>query len=357
MPNAQPMVNSFNGLSDESVAARRAQSLWDAGAFNADGKPDPTQGQKAPEPKTAAAPAPAAAPPAVEGADPVAEAPEPEAQVYASLNEYLEKTGLEAASFYELPVSVKVDGQESQVKLADLLKGHQQEADYTRKTQALAEQRKAWEQQETQAKQAVTQHLERAQALGNLAHQQLLAEFQAVDWNGLRAQRPDEWAAKNLEFNQRAQAIQQHLAQVDGQRQQLLAQQLPQERERLLNAIPEWRDPTVATAGKTAIAKYASSRGLTDAELGSLYDHRFMLVLHDASRAAALQAELTELKAKVAGKVQQVRAAPVAPAPGTRTTRDPKVAQLQSARESFKKARSDPDAQARYAQALIEAGV
>lgn len=352
------MVNPFNGLSNDSVAAERAQSLWDAGAFNPDGKPDPTQGQKGPEkaPESAAAPATGAT--ASEAPASASEAaPEPEAPVYSSLDEYLEKSGLEAQSFYELPVSVKVDGQTSQVKLADLLKGHQQEADYTRKTQALAEQRRAWEAQETQAKQVAQQHLERAQALGNLAHQQLLAEFQSVDWNGLRAQRPDEWAAKNLEFNQRAQAIQQHLAQVDQQRQQLIAQQLPTEREKLFAAVPEWRDPNTQSAAKAAISKYAPTRGITDAELGSLYDHRFMLVLHDASRAAALQAEVDSLKAKIAGKVQQVRAAPVAPNPGARTVRDPKVVQLQSARESFKKASSDPDAQARYAQALIEAGV
>lgn len=43
--NTDSIVNPFNGTSDVDKTAEVAQKLWDAGAFNEDGKPDAEQGQ------------------------------------------------------------------------------------------------------------------------------------------------------------------------------------------------------------------------------------------------------------------------------------------------------------------------
>lgn len=359
MPNAQPIVNSFNGLSDDSAAAARAQSLWDAGAFNPDGKPDPAQGQKGtPEPQAAAPPAEPVAPNATEppAVQAEVEAPGPE---YSNLEEYLQSAGLERDSFFSLPTRVKVDGKEREVTLADLAKSYGLEQHLQAKSVAFADQQRAWEAEATQKRQALEQHLQSAAALAQVAQQQLLADYgkiQPHEWQQLRAEKPGEYAALVADFNARQTAIQNHLMQVQQRAQQLqaeqqqqLAKQLPIERDRMLEQHPEWRDNTKFQAAREEIHSYAQHEGYTDAELSAVIDHRYMSTLWKAAQYDKLQAASPKALA-------QVRAAPKAPAPGARTTRDPKVANLQSARESFMKSRRDPDAAARYAQTLVDAG-
>ena len=349
MADASSIPTGINGLSDESVAAAKFQSLWDTGAADSQNPNEAAQLQAERAAERTAAPAqPATAEPAkpVQPAAEAVETPPAETPEYASLDDYLTKAQLDAASFYELPVTVKVGGKESQVKLAELLKSHQLESDYTQKTQQLAEQRRGFEQAQAQQRQAMQEHLQRAEGLANIAYQQLMGEFQGVDWNQLRATDPTNWAVKAQEFQLKNAAIQQQLGTIQQQRQQLIAQSLPQEREKMLQMVPEWQDPKNFESAREAISKYAPTRGITPAELGGLYDHRFMAILHDASRAAALQAELTQLKGQIAGKVQQVRAAPPAPVVGARINRDPKVVAYQNARERLRANPRDEDAQA-----------
>lgn len=348
---ANPMgVSSFTGVSDTAQAASHFDSLWQAGAFNPDGKPDPVQGQTAaaqttqtPEPQTQTAPDPVQAAEPV--AEPVAAAEEPE---YVNLEDYLQKASIAQDSFYELPVTIKVDGKASQVKLADVLKSYQQESHFTQKSQALADQQRAFEAQQQQKSQALESQLGQAKALGDLAHQQLLAEFQGVDWNKMRAEDPARWAVANQDFQNRANAIQNHLTQVQAQQQQLaqqsqaqIAQALPKEREKMLDAVPEWRDQTKFQAARTELSSYARNRGFSDAEISNIFDHRIMLVLHDASRFAQLQA-------KGSSAVQRVRAAPQMANPGARIQRDPQAAARTEAKSRFQKNPRDQDAAARY---------
>src|SRR5580692_6433212 len=152
-----------NPLGSAQATESHFEKLWDQGAFNADGKPDPKQGQmleadsKTPPPQGAEPPPPAAG------------EPEPEGPEYADLADYLAKTGAEPDSFYTMPVTVKIDGESKAVPLSDVLKSYQQEADYTRKTQALAEQRRTWESERQVAISTYQQQLAQAAALGNLA--------------------------------------------------------------------------------------------------------------------------------------------------------------------------------------------
>ena len=59
------------------------------------------------------------------------DAPVGEPREYFAWNEYADK-----------PVKLTVDGEEIEVPLAEALNGYQRQADYTRKTQELAEQRR-----------------------------------------------------------------------------------------------------------------------------------------------------------------------------------------------------------------------
>lgn len=349
-------VNPFNGLSDDTKAAAAAQSLWDAGAFNANGKPDPAQGQKAPEPK--ADPPPAAAAEAVAEADGGTKGQESdEGPEFADLDDYLTKAQLDRDSFLSLPVKLKVDGKDEQATLQELLKAAQLDRHVNARSQQFAAQQKAWETQRQQAQAALQQQVQHATQLSQLARQQLYSDYQNIDWSQYSA---EQQLQIERNFRQRDAAIQQQLGQIQAAQQQSYSQQVQAEQARMLDAIPEWRDQTQLQAAQRAISAYAQERGFTSAELSQIADHRYMLVLRDAMNARDLQAQVDTLKAQLAGKtdaaLKQVRAAPKAPSPGTRTVRDPKVAQLNSARERFAKNRGDVSAQAELAQRLLDAG-
>ena len=315
----------------------RFQSLYDRGAFE---PPKPVTAEPAPEPT----PEPVAAEP---------EAPkEEEPAEYVNVEDYLAKSKIDRDSFFSLPIRVKADGKEIDVPLADLVKNYGLEKHVQNKSIALSEAQRAWEAEQAQAKANWEKQLTEAKSLGTLARQQLLSQYQSIDWNKLRAEDPAQWAVLNTEFNNRAAQIDAHLAQVQAKEAEAaeIARKaqldlIPKERERMLDAHPEWRDEKAFSAARSAMSTYAKSRGFTEAEIGSIFDHRYMSVLHDAAQYAALQAQSP-------AKLKQVRAAPVSASPGARMAKDPTQVLRAQAKEQFLKHRNDPEAQAKYFETL-----
>lgn len=327
------MDSAANPLGGAQSLEDKFQGLHDSGAFE----------HKALEPKEEAPVAAAEEPQAPEPAE-----AEPEAPSYANLDEYLTKSGLERDSFYSLPVKVKIDGKESEVPFADVLKSYQLEGHVNQKSIALADKQREWEAAQDKQRQAIEQNLTRAKSLGDLAHKQLLAEYEGVDWNRLRAEDPQRWVIANQDFNNRAAQIQAHLAQVEeaakAQAQEAQQKQLSilaKERERMLERHADWRDEKAFSAAKQQMTAYARDRGFSDAEIGAIFDHRYMDVLHDAAQWRAFQASAPD-------KLKQVRAAPKMAAPGARISRDPNQAAHKQAKDRFQKNPRDQDAAAAY---------
>jgi hypothetical protein len=345
-----------NPLGGAQSTEDRFESLWQGGAFDSQNPKEAAQLQAeraAPEPQAEPTKAAPVAPTAPEQQVDPAQAQQEEAPDYANVEDYLQKAQIAPESFYELPVTVKVDGKTSQVPLKEVLKSYQLEQHVQQKSIAVSEAQKAWEAEQTQAKQALTQNLQTAQNLNQLARQQLLAEFKDVDWNRLRLENPLEWSVRNQDFQQKANALDAQLSQIQQfqqaqaqQVQQAQAAQLPKERDRMLEARPEWRDDKQFSAARSEISAYAQKLGFNPAELGSIFDHRYMLVLHDAARYAALQANAPQA-------VKRVRAAPQQANPGARIQRDPKQVAATQAKERFTKSRGrDSDAAAAYFEHL-----
>lgn len=96
------------------------------------------------------------------------------------------------------------------------------QADYTRKTQEVAEQRRAIEQQRTQFEEAAKAHQEHIREVARLvAVDERLQQFQQVNWQQLNTQDPVRAQALLIEFNQLQAArgqLAETLAQKDQQR-------------------------------------------------------------------------------------------------------------------------------------------
>lgn len=274
------------------------------------------------------------------------EGTEKDAPTYASLNEMLAAHKIDPESVMGLHVTAKIDGVETQVPLSDVLKSYQLEGHVNNKSIELSNQRNAFEQERQAAQTMFRQQIQQNTTLGNLAMQMLTHEYQQVDWNALRAQNPAEFAALNAEFQQRQgqiqnylQAVNQAAVQEQQQQQMSLQQAIKGENEKLMGAIPEWRNQETFSKDTNAMKTYARSLGFQDAELNQIFDHRYMRVLHDAARYQALQAAKPEA-------LKQVRQAPKVVAPGSRVERNPQDASRQAAIDRFNRNPRDMDAQA-----------
>lgn len=265
---------------------------------------------------------------------------------YQSLHELLEAHKIDPESIKGLHVKAKIDGVEQDVPFSDVLASYQLQGHVNNKSIELSNQRTMLDQERNAARTLFAQQLKQNQDLGNVAMQMLNHDFNRIDWNALRAQNPAEFAALQAEFQQRQQGIQQYIGQLNQQAQQAAQQQqesmraaLAQEHEKLMSAVPEWRNAEAFTKDKQAMTKYATSLGFQPAELDQIFDHRYMRVLHDAARYQELQAAAPDV-------LKKVRQAPPMGAPGSRQDVNPKEAQRRNAVERLNRNPHDPDAQA-----------
>lgn len=273
-----------------------------------------------------------------------------EGEEYDSLDAYLTANKVDPESFKQLTVTTKVDGVEKPVSLAELIKDHQlSSASYNRMNE-LAQERTAFQGEQTQVRQALGLQINRVETLLKAAQEQLMGDYAAVtpqQLADLRARDPGQYAALMQDFNSRQGAIQALVQQADAARReqaQVADNQrrasLATETQKLLAARPDWRDPAKATAAQTAIRTLGKNLGFTDAELNGVFDHRYMLVLDMAARYAQLQASQS-------ATLKRVRSAPRMAKPGTRQLPvDPKVSGYAKARDAFMRNPSDMDAAA-----------
>lgn len=193
--------------------------------------------------------------------------------------------------------TIKVDGKSEKVTLAELTKGYSRQADYTRKSQALADARKVAESEFAAVQQERAWY---AQNLGVLEQRLMQAAPPAKDWDKLRTEDPITFAAEWVQYQrtrenhaaeyQRLTAERQRLAQVQqADQQRHLAAHVEAEQGKLLAAIPTWNDQAVASAEKKALIEFGTSLGFTADELDGVFDHRAVLALYKAMKYDTIQ--------------------------------------------------------------------
>lgn len=208
---------------------------------------------------------------------------------------------------------VKVDGEEVDVPLDELLKGYSRTADYTRKTQAIAEARKQAEAELNLARQERQRY---AQTLDALDAQLKSLQPPEIDWDRLYQENPVEWVRQRelqrsrQEQAQWVQAQRAALVQKQQADEQLNAEKtLESERGKLLEALPDWRDPEKARAEKARIVEYATGRlGFSVEEISDVYDARAVLALRKAMLYDELMSKRDQMRPKIIQKARPMRA-------------------------------------------------
>ena len=237
---------------------------------------------------------------------------------------------------------VKAAGEEREVTIDELIKSYQLGTDYTSKTQALAEQRKAIEAEKAaveQAKQLRDQYSQRLELIEKVLAEQNKAE----DFESLKETDPIGYAVKVAEQSQnekRLQAVQaerQRLAQQQqSEHQSRLQEIIASESEKLAQSIPEWNTEKGEEVRRD-IRTYAKGLGYSDQELSAVYDSRAVTTLWKAAQYDKLVAGKPEVTKKVAEAPKMLK-------PGTAKVSNPDADALKTERNKLRRTGKTRDA-------------
>lgn len=236
---------------------------------------------------------------------------------------------------------VKVDNEEIEVTLEELQQGYSRTKDYTKKTQALAETRKAVEAERARIEEArqlrdtYAQRLEVIeQMLNQPADNENLAELKESDPIGY-AIKVAERAEKEKQL-QAVQAEKQRIAQQQqAEQQEYLKKHLASEAEKLKEWIPEFKDEVKADIARKEIKAYAKSIGFSDQELANVYDARAVQTLYKAMQYEKLMKGKTVATKKVTEAPKTLKAG--ASQPQGTSEQEAIKKQFQKLRQSGKK--------------------
>jgi len=191
-------------------------------------------------------------------------------------------------------VNVKVDGESSSIGLKDLIAGYQTNKHNTHKSQKLAEDRKGFDQQLRVTTKQYTQKLDEVSKLAEYMHNNLLDEFNQIDWNRLRAEDPAEYAAAQQDFSSRQVEIQKVYQAIStdrtaeettsASRQKVDREDyLKSEYAKIVSNNPSWDTPEKVKAGVEEIGSFVMSEyGLSSEAFYSIGDSRYFEIAKDA---------------------------------------------------------------------------
>jgi len=238
--------------------------------------------------------------------------------------------------------TVVVSGDEVEVTLPELIAGYSRQQDYTRKTQEVAEGRKALESELSVLRQERQQYAAALPRLQEMIQSAIPPRPNPNEYTDpLAYQRADrQWEDQkaNLEAvnQERARIAEQQRIDAEAQWQEVMQQ----EQQALLNKVPEWQDTKVRTKETQEMAEYLQRMGYNEQEVTSLIDHRAVLIARKAMAYDNLN---------VKAKAKPRRSKTVAPGSTSGVKRTTKTTDIV---ERAKQTGSENDAARAFAQLL-----
>ena len=202
---------------------------------------------------------------------------------------------------------VKANGEEQDVTLDELVEGYQKGSDYTKKSQHLAEQRKAVEEHAYAIQEAQSLRDEYHARLGQVQEVLQNNAEEYVDLDVLKENDPIAYAvavAERTENSKKLQAVQQEQVRLSEESKAYHSQQQAQfvqaQAKLLSEKMKDFSNPKKAEQLKGEIRNFGKSVGFSDQELGQVLDHRHVMVLHKAAQWDKLQKAKAGVTKKVA---------------------------------------------------------
>lgn len=254
----------------------------------------------------------------------------------SSLAELMEHAGADVDSMYDLTFPVTINGKKENVPLSQIKDSYRATQDATRFQEEAKAAREEAKRYAEQTNTTIKTQLAQAHALAQGLDQMYLAPFQQVDWNALRADDPAEYSARRQEYMDAQQAVQAKKQSVlqeiqafqekaKAEQAESVQQQLARERDALYEKWPEMGDEKKGDAARASVIDFLKKDGFTDDEIGSVSDHRVLLMARDAMRfrEQAKQADVAKKKVVKIGSKVLTPGAAQSKAEGRRAAVDP----------------------------------
>lgn len=201
---------------------------------------------------------------------------------------------------------------DKEISVADVQEGLDsglRRADYTKKTQALADDRKTFEADQVKVgelSKSLTEHIEA------LEHS-FKKEEAEVDWEHLREYDTGEYLKQKEIQQNKVDSLDAAKAEVKKLDDEKNIAFITAEQQKLVDAFPEWKDPATGTEAREKDSKlieaYVTDNGFSNDEFKNLTSSNVMIAIHKAAQFDALKKD-----SDAAEKI--VRKAPKAIKPG-----------------------------------------
>ena len=198
--------------------------------------------------------------------------------------------------------TIRVDGEDVDVTLDELQKGYSRQQSFTKRSQELAEQRRAFEEEAAETRQLRDAY---AQQLELYAQQTQQTIPQEPDWVALSSE------VSAQEFNriksgyeaqkqslERAEQERNRIAQEQqAEAQEAMKKHLEVQRDEMMNRIPQWQDEATRNEERLEVIKYAQKHvGFSEKELSNASDARAIEILYKAWKWDTLQQKKPAVK-------------------------------------------------------------
>ena len=229
------------------------------------------------------------------------EVPEDEPEEEEQQEELEEEEEDEEAESNVQKFQVRSDGEDQEVSLDELISGYSRQSSFTKKSQALAEERKGFENELAESREM------RAQALQILENaksaQTQTPQKDAQYWQDLKDTDPmqfilerDALREEQMQAQFREQQIQTLRSQEQAEQKANLEDYVENQRGVLQELIPEWSDQKVADKEKKLILEYGLGVGFQQSELDQAFDARAVATMRKAAKYDQLTAKRKGLK-------------------------------------------------------------
>lgn len=225
--------------------------------------------------------------------------PEAESSETQTETEQTEEQEIQKPSLHR----VKVQGQELEVSLDELKSGYSRDSDYRQKTHALAEERRMLDDQKTSLSRSYDGKLKELTDLIGAA-ESYIGQSSKEDLQKMYEEDPTQAAKIDFQQRQQRESFNNLKQQAEVVKLQQYNKYLDEQKRLAATKIPEYSDPVKGVTFKNQMKNTLSEYGFNDQEIGSLADHRFLMVLKDAMEYKNLKSKpVTNKKVTTAPKV------------------------------------------------------
>ena len=176
---------------------------------------------------------------------------------------------------------VIVNGEKIDVDLEELKAGYQKDADYRRKTEEIAIEKRELKAEEDRLKNQYSTKMDDLNSLVATLNAEINNDMNSKELDALWEEDPTEAAKVDRRIQKRKQTIQQAQQKLRDHQQAQFQEILRDEQRKLHLKHPEIADPIKGATVKSNIVNYLSSKGFSNEDVGRIYDSRMFDVIMD----------------------------------------------------------------------------